>query len=136
MRLMRILVTTSALFAAGCGSPASPSSAAGPQSVTGSVAALAAASHDVTVAKAGTASVVLTWTAATVDLDLYVTSSACSTYPKTTTLPACALLASSTNPSGAREELTLAVTKSQPLRIWVDNFSGASSSYTVDVTVR
>ena len=85
---------------------------------------------------AGTATVTLTWTTATVDLDLYLTSSACTVYPKTSSLPACTILASSTSLTGVREELTMSVTKSQSLRVWVDNFSAAASSYSIDVSVR
>lgn len=86
--------------------------------------------------KAGTVSVVLTWPAAAVDLDLYLTSVSCTTYPRTSTLAACAIVASSSSATGVREELAMSVTKNQALRIWVDDFSAAGSTYSIDVTVR
>jgi hypothetical protein len=137
MRVSIAVIALSALLAPACSSPAKPAETpAGPQSFSGTVAGLGAASHDVTMASAGTATVTLTWTAATVDLDLYLTSSACTVYPRTSTLSVCTILSSSTSATGVREELTMSVAKNQALRVWVDNFSAASSGYAINVTIQ
>lgn len=136
MRSLACIVAFSLLLAPGCGSPAAPAETpAGPQAFSGTITSLAATSHDVTMPSAGTATVTLTWTAA-VDLDLYLTAATCTAYPKTSALPACAILASSTSATGVREEVTMSVSKNQALRVWVDNFSAAAASYSVDVTIR
>jgi hypothetical protein len=93
--------------------------------------------HSTTASKAGTATVTLTWNDNTVDLDLYVTAAACNaTDPIISTDPNCSLLAISDDVGTKQEQVTLAVTKDQALKLWVDNFTSKAQAYNLKMEIK
>jgi hypothetical protein len=131
-----------ALAAAACGggggSPTGPTpppvdTTPQTQAFTGTVDAYGISSHGLTPSRAGSLTATLTWTLGA-DLDVYVTAASCTGYPPDN----CVLLArsASTSTTTLREEVTLTVTASAPLLLWVDNFHPtASVSYTIATVI-
>jgi hypothetical protein len=120
--LLALILLTTAACGGGGGSPTSPTPPTSPTSpvlttLSGTVAGYAIAAHDYTPTRTGALTATLTWSAA-VDLDLYVTAATCTGYPP----DACVILARATASSGQREELSLTLTSTTSLKIWVDNF--------------
>lgn len=133
------LVAAAFLCSAACGTGGSPTAPSPPPeaseqtvTLTGRVGVFDIVSDEVPVARDGTLTATLTWTAA-VDLDLYLTDVACSGYPP----DACAILARSVEESGGREELTRAARAGERYKLWVDNLSRTEpADYTLIVVVR
>lgn len=80
---------------------------------------------DVVFAQSGNYQGTLVWSDATVDLDLYLTSAGCA-YP-----PVGCLLAISDSTGGASEQVSHPVAAGEALRLWVDNFSNRTMSFTI-----
>jgi hypothetical protein len=122
-----------ALACGACGgSSTSPSNTSQTATQTGTVSSLNANSHTLTINRSGTMTLTLTWTGAA-DLDLYLTGSSCNVYP----LPNnCQILVRSTATTGTRESITRTVSSGDTFKAWVDNFSVASVSYSLELDVR
>lgn len=127
------LMTLSACGGGGSSSPTAPTTPTpATTTLTGTVSAYGTASHDYTPPQAGALTATLTWTT-TADLDLYVTAPTCTGYPP----DACVLLARAATSSGQREEVTLTLTSTAALKVWVDNFHPTQAvAYSIAVTVR
>jgi hypothetical protein len=80
---------------------------------------------DVLVSQSGNYQGTLVWTDPAVDLDFYLSSAGCS-YP-----PTGCLLAISDTGGGTTEQVTYSVTAGQGYRLWVDNFSARTMSFTI-----
>lgn len=117
----------------GGGAPTGPTTPTpGVTTLSGTVGAYSIVAHDFTPSQAGTITASLTWTS-TADLDLYVTAATCTGYPP----DSCVVLARGTTSSGQREEVTLTVTSTAVLKVWIDNFHPTQAvPYSVAVTVR
>ena len=88
------------------------------QTVTGTVSVFGTTRHPTTIPRAGNMTVALTWTDASVDLDLLLSSFACvELYP----LSACGILAASDGATGTNESIARTVAISEQFQIWVDN---------------
>jgi hypothetical protein len=72
----------------------------------------------------------LTWSDSSVDLDLYVTGTACTGDDPF----ACPWIAASQANYGTSEELTVAVQAGRDYYLWVDNFTNKYASYTLSAT--
>jgi hypothetical protein len=128
------------LFAGCGGSPASPSPTPTPtpdppftQTITGSVVAFGFNPHALTTARAGTMKAVLTWANGAIDLDLYMTTAACTTYPPLN----CATIATSEANSGTSETVSRTVASGEQYKLWVDNFSATlATDYSIQLTIQ
>src|SRR5438874_12605163 len=101
--MFKRLLVVAFLLAAGCSSnnPAGPS--AYNQTVTGSVDAFGTNRHSLNIPQSGNMTLTLTWADSTVDLNLYLTTTAC------TSLFSCAsstILQSATTLTGTSEKIT------------------------------
>lgn len=142
MSRLRALCVIAALLVAGCGggggggasTPTTPTPAPTPpatENFSGTVAAYAYAFHTFTPARAGAATITLTWSAG-VDLDLYVTGSACTGYPP----DQCIVVARSVASTGTEEKVSITVQAGVALRLWVDNFSPTTAAaYTITTAI-
>jgi hypothetical protein len=87
--------------------------------------------HDMAAPRGGTATLTLTWSKASVDLDLVLTPTACN-YPYLT----CPQIAASENLHGTTEKITQTVQEGQTYRIWVSNFGYESLDYRIDIEIK
>jgi hypothetical protein len=85
----------------------------------------AAVAIDVVMAQSGNYQGTLVWSDGTIDLDLYLTSAGCS-YP-----PTGCLLSISDASGGTTEQVNYGVSAGQAYRLWIDNFSPRTSSFTI-----
>lgn len=116
----------------GSGNPTGPSPDP-PQTINGNVAAFGFSQHSLTASRAGQMRITLNWTNAAIDLDLYLTNSACDGYPPLR----CTSLATSATGSGTSEAITRQVGAGEQLKLWVDNFDPTlASAYTIQVTIQ
>lgn len=121
-----------ALVSIGC----EQESATGPtdnQTFAGTVSANGFKQHAFTASHGGTLTLRLTWTGAN-DLDLYLTTSACDSYPPGNQ-PGCPMLARSTGLEGNSETITRTVAEGEQFKAWVDNFSSSSTAYSLSVEI-
>ena len=125
------------LLTAGCGGS---DTAVGPspdepynQTITGTVSAFGTSAHPLTIPRSGNMRLRLTWTAADVDLDLYLAPNSCTAlYPMAT----CGILAASDAATGTQETITRTVVDNERLRIWVDNLHlTLPQNYTISITI-
>jgi hypothetical protein len=84
---------------------------------------------DVSITQSGTYQGALVWSDPSIDLDFYLTSPGCS-YP-----PTGCLLAISDGNVGNSEQISYGVAAGQSYRLWVDNFSTRTSSFTIFNTI-
>jgi hypothetical protein len=135
MRKLFALVVMLAM-AAGCGGGGGGSTAPTvqpfSQTVTGTVASFDFNFHPLSIPRSGNMVVTLTWSDP-VDLDLYLTSTACTGYPPT----ACSIIVRSDNASGVfTETIQRAVVNGETYKIWVDNFSlTRTGNYTLTIRI-
>jgi hypothetical protein len=97
----------------------------------GTVDVFGITSQPFTATRTGPMTVALSWTDATVDLDLYLTDASCVGYPPVD----CTLLASSTAVDTTSERITFSVTNGTSYKLWVDNWSETRSApFGLDLT--
>lgn len=117
----------------GSGSPTAPPPPDPPQTINGNVTAFGFSQHSLTASRAGLMRITLTWSNAAIDLDMYLTNSACDGYPPLR----CTSLATSATASGTSESITRQVDAGEQLKVWVDNFDPTlASGYTIQVTIQ
>jgi predicted phage tail protein len=80
---------------------------------------------DIVLAATGTYQASLVWNDPTIDLDLYLTTAGC-TYP-----PTACLLAISDATGTNTEQVSWSVRAGETYRLWVDNFSPRTTSFTI-----
>lgn len=85
-----------------------------------------AVSFDVAAIGAGNYLGALSWTDPTVDLDMYLASAGCP-YP-----PGVCLLSASQNKTGSTEQVVRAVGAGDVYRLWVENLSNRTVSFTIE----
>ena len=117
----------------------SPTEATGPNqqyplTLTGTVSSQGFTQHSITAARSGTLTLRLTWSGAN-DLDLYLTTAACDSYPPGNQ-PGCPMLALSTADSGNTETITRTVSSGEEFKAWVDNFDTGSKAYGLSVDIQ
>lgn len=93
--------------------------------VTDTLQPTAAVSFPVVASATGTYQAVLTWQDPSIDLDLYLTTPTCP-YP-----PTGCLLAISDGIGVNQEQVAIPVEVGQTYRLWVDNFSGRPTSFSI-----
>ena len=96
---------------------------------TDTVSATGAVAFDVVITQSGPYQGMLVWDDPTVDLDFYLTSAGCP-YP-----PSGCLLSISDAATGTTEQISRPVAVGETYRLWVDNFSGKASSFTIFSTI-
>ena len=109
--MRRLLAGVIVLLIAGCGSdnpvgpdPDEPYS----QTITGTVGVFGETPHPLTIPRAGNMRLRLTWTAADVDLDLYLAPNTCTAlYP----MASCGILAASNAATGTEETINRTVAR-------------------------
>ena len=135
--MQRMLIGLLLVLAAGCGGS---DTAVGPspdepynQTITGTVSAFGTSRHPLTIARSGNMRLQLTWTAADVDLDLYLAPNTCtSLYPMTT----CGVLSASDAVTGTQETITRTVESNERFSIFVDNLHlTLPQNYTLSITI-
>jgi hypothetical protein len=133
-RTMSLVVCLIAFVVSGCGDKDSPTGPSSPQpqvvTVTGTVSSLGFTQHDITILRAGTMTLTLTWTAGP-DLDLYLTASSCNSYPP---LGPCQMLSASDGVS-MPEQIQRTVASGETFKAWVDNFDLSPVNYTLSLRV-
>ena len=92
---------------------------------TDTVSPNGAVAIDVIMTRTGTYQGSLVWNDPTIDLDLYLTTAGCA-YP-----PVGCLLAISDATGTNTEAISRAVTAGESYRLWVDNFSARTTSFTI-----
>lgn len=97
---------------------------------TDTVSATGATAFDVVITQSGPYQGLLIWDDPTVDLDLYLTSPGCP-YPPS----GCLLSISDAGPGVTQEQVNRSVAAGESYRLWVDNFSGKASSFTIFNTI-
>lgn len=136
---MRRLVTLGLLIglvtATACGggsSSTAPTPQPYTQTVTGTVATFDINSHALTIPRSGNMVLTLTWSDP-VDLDLYLTSSACTGYPPSS----CSIIVQSNSAAGVfTETVQRAVVSGETYKAWVDNFSHTrTANYTISIRI-
>ena len=105
-----------------------------PLTLTGTVSSQGFTQHSITASRSGTLTLRLTWSGSN-DLDLYLTTSACNSYPPGNQ-PGCPMLVLSTNDSGNTETITRTVASGEEFKAWVDNFSTGSTAYALVVDIQ
>lgn len=134
-----ILVTSLALcasMAAACGGsdaggPAAPTPQPFNQTITGTVSSFGFTQHLVNIPRAGNMRLSLSWSDGG-DLDLYLTGTACNSYPPTN----CQILAASDGLSNP-EVITRTVSAGEQFKAWVDSFVLASArNYTLTIGIQ
>jgi hypothetical protein len=133
MRALSRAACVTALAAAitSCGgkSPTAPTPFT--QTVAGTVSSLGYTAHEINVSRSGVLTATLTWSSSAVDLDLYLTNGSCADVY----LFSCPRLATSDRAAGTAETITRSVSRGEQFKVWVDNFSFGSHSYTVNVRI-
>ena len=128
----RLAAITAMVLAAACGggsTPTAPTPQPFNQTIGGSVVGLGYVQHSLNVPRSGNMTVTLSWNT-TADLDLYLTTASCNTYPP----GSCSLLATSDNGT-TTERITRTVTAGEAFKLWVDSFSASSQNYTIVTTI-
>lgn len=92
---------------------------------TGTSQPFDAQSFDITLLSTGTYEGTLRWEDASIDLDLYMATTACG-YP-----PTGCVLAVSDQSSGNTEQVSLPVAAGSSYRLWIDNFTDRTTSFTI-----
>lgn len=132
---VRWLIFLLCVTTAACnGSSTSPSeNAPYIETVNGSVVTFGTTRHALNIPRSGEMRLTLTWAAGTIDLDLYLASSACQElYPQ----EQCGIVGTSDASVGTREVITRTVSSGQTYAIFVDNFSTVSpSTYTLEIRI-
>jgi len=119
----------------GCGksNPSGPSGNPYEETLSGNVVAYGFSQRSFTPPRAGQMRAVLSWPNGNIDLDLYLTDSACDAYPPLH----CSSLANAATASGTSETITYQVPAGQSVKLWVDNFDFAlASDYTIQLTIQ
>ena len=83
--------------------------------------------HLINMTATGTYQATLTWPDASIDLDLYLATTSCTTYP-----PINCLLAVSDASRGNTERIQYPVRNGEQYRLWVDNFTDRATSFSVE----
>ncbi|MGQ0736462.1 MAG: hypothetical protein ACT4QD_22770 [Acidobacteriota bacterium] len=99
----------------------------GMMTISGSIGPLGDLFHSITMTATGRYQATLRWADASIDLDLYLATTACTTYP-----PVSCLLAVSNRVGVNSETISWPVRSGENYRLWVDNFTNRGSSYTID----
>jgi len=123
--MRRVLLTCVVVVCAACGggggSPAAPSPPPPPppfnQTVEGTVEPFGINPYSLNVPRSGTAQITLTWGDPLVDLNLYLTTEGCNSYPPRD----CDILERSDADVGTSETVTRLVSAGESYRVWVDN---------------
>ena len=97
---------------------------------TGTIQPFDAQSFDITLSSTGTFEGTLRWEDASIDLDLYIATTACG-YP-----PTGCVLAVSDQSSGNVEQVSIPVAAGSSYRLWIDNFTDRTTSFTITNVVR
>lgn len=134
--LMAGLTLTLAAGCGGSGSPTSPSSTPQPTTISqsGTIDAFGTTRHSLTISRSGTMTLRATWTDASVDLDLFLAPSACtSLYPKAN----CGILAASEAATGTSEQIVRQVSAGESYNVFIDNLNTTrSQAYTITATIQ
>ena len=129
------IVCASMLALSGCGSSSPTTPSPYTQTVSGTVSAFGTTRHSLTIPQSGNMSLTLTWSDGTIDLDLYLASSACQQlYP----LSQCNVILTSNSAQGAvRENVSRSVASGESYSIFVDNLNlSKATSYTLDIRIQ
>lgn len=127
--LVMVGLLTTACGGGSKNSPTAPTLQPYNQSVSGTVQAFGYVQHSIGIPRSGTMTLTLSWNTAA-DLDLYLATAACNTYP-----PGLCLLATSDN--GTRtERISRAVTVGETFKAWVDSFSASAQNYTLSTSIQ
>lgn len=104
------------------------------QTITGSVDVFGTNRHALSITRAGTMTLSVTWQDSTVDLDLYLASTTCtSLYPKSS----CNIIQSATSASGLTEQISRTVASGESYNIFVDNLSlTRTQSYSISINIQ
>jgi hypothetical protein len=102
------------------------------EALGGSVAPFGTTQHAITVARAGTLNLRLTWADAAGDLDLYLAPATCTQlYPKSR----CGVLASSELQGGNSEQIAFRLNAAGSYAVFIDSLdSSRTHAYTLTVT--
>jgi hypothetical protein len=101
------------------------------ETTNGTVGGFAVVQHPLNASRDGTLTVTLTWQGAA-SLALYLTSGTC---PDVYGSNACERLAVSDQATGNTETVSRAVKSGEQYKIWVDNFSVTSQTYTIQTRI-
>jgi len=96
--------------------------------INGNVDPLGAGYYEVTMTANGRYQATLRWADAGIDLDLYLTTTACSTYP-----PEGSCLLDISDQVGVNSEaISWNVRAGERYHLWVDNFTDRGTAYTIE----
>lgn len=131
-RLVFLMMLVAGASACGKDSPTSPSSRPYSETLSGTVGAFGSTRHALSVPRSGQLTLRLAWSEA-VDLDLYLSSSACTAlYPKA----GCGVVAQSDGVGTNSETIARTVTAGEQFSLWVDNLSfSRAATYTVTMSI-
>jgi hypothetical protein len=93
--------------------------------ITGTVSVYGTVQHPLTVSHSGNMTLRLTWSDASINLDLYLTGPACDGYPPVD----CPLFAVSDAVGTTQESIQRTVSSGQEFKVWVDNHSQTQPSH-------
>ena len=96
--------------------------------VNGNIEPLGAGYYDVSMTATGRYQATLRWADASIDLDLYLTTTACGTYPPT----GSCLLTVSDRVGVNSEQVSWNVRAGERYYLWVDNFTDRGTAYTIE----
>ena len=138
-RPLEIFVLTAAVLSTlGCGGTSTSPTSASPQpftqTISGSVDVFGTTRHSLSVPRSGNLVVRLTWGDGSVDLDLYLAPTSCSSlYP----FSACGILATSDAATGTSEQVSRPVNANESFNLFVDSLdTSRSQSYTLSISVQ
>ena len=127
------VLTVTLGYACGSSNPAGPSSMN--QTISDSVSGWTGGgnnpykTHTISITKTGTMTATLSWGDTSVDLDIHMTDSSCSDWWT------CTVLERSVDVAGTSERVSHPVTSGQTYKLFVDNYSTRSQSYTITINV-
>jgi hypothetical protein len=135
-RLGLCLLAAVSVAACGGGDNGNPAAPSAPQpfnqTVTGTVSSFGTTQHTVSIPRSGQMRLTLTWVGGG-DLDLYLTNTACNSYPPTD----CTMLASSDSATGASETILRPVNQGETYKAWVDSFIVSEArNYSMTITIQ
>lgn len=100
--------------------------------LTGSVTPFGTNQHSVTAEFSGNLQATLSWSDSSIDLDLYLTSSSCNSYPPSN----CTIIDQGNRSTGTSERVSKNVARGETVKLWVDNFDrNRGSSYRLSLTL-
>ncbi|WP_291990492.1 hypothetical protein [Luteitalea sp.] len=134
-----LMVGFAVTLVAGCGgggSPTGPSATPQPSviSQSGNIDAFGTTRHSLTISRSGTMTLRATWGDASVDLDLFLAPSSCtSLYPKAS----CGILAASEAATGTSEQIVRQVQAGESYNVFIDNLNTTrAQAYSLTATIQ